>query len=70
MSTSKGQRTRVDGTVGNDGSVRCTCGKKVGHATPDGVEFHCRACNADVFVSLQQLKVNSLLRMAELIAAI
>lgn len=53
-------RTRVNGSVSDDGSVRCACGKKVGQVRADGVEFHCPRCKVDVHLDFARMKVAAL----------
>lgn len=51
----------VSGTVADDGSVRCGCGKKVGCVNDTGVEFWCPSCKVPVQVEFARMKAQGLL---------
>jgi hypothetical protein len=52
-------RPVVTGDVKRDGTIRCTCGKKVGKAHETQVEFHCDFCNVGVVVDSKILMLRN-----------
>lgn len=63
-------RRSIEGQLNENGDVRCLCGKKVGHTTRTSVEFYCRACHADVFLSSDLLRLRIFARALDAVERI